>query len=878
MAQSKKKTTAKKKTTKRRKTKAEIQQEEELRQWITIVILSAITIIAYTKMGMIGKFLSNLQRFLFGKLYVIVMVIIVLQIVITIINKHKEGSTRSKNPLAIILIVTAILLWCALSDTAKDMRGWEIYLDYVSDLASYFEGTGPAKVGGGLIGALLLALTTMLVDRTGTMLVIGVLLVISALLLVNLKVYKDAFHTVVEYFSTEDYEEDDGEEEEEPPLVQAVAKAKPMTPSPAAPQEVPLKLTENQLEKPSTMLKVDDTEELTITPKVQEVIPSNGIMDSLIVDDHPETSDFLSDMREEKKEDPVQKTMFLSVDDLVDRHSVPPSRPSYESSFENLNVYDEDEYDDVDAVTEEEIIPAEIPEEEVVGPMPAQEVRKPVQEPVKPAPKKVTPEEERKMRAKKYKIPNARDVHLSEKDRNNNQENVLAAQEKGELLIQVLRNFDIEATLMDTHIGPAVTKFEIKPESNIKVSRILGLADDIKMQLAVKDVRIEAPIPGHNAVGIEIPNVKSTPVKLKELIDETSGKIDDHPLTIYLGKDLFGKPVTCRLDKMPHMLIAGATGSGKSVCMNSIITSILMRTKPDAVKLLLVDPKKVEFTPYHNIPHLIGPVINDALMASNALKIIVEIMEQRYDAFSRTGVRNIQGFNDKVDKQPADAEPRLARMPYIVVIIDELADLMLVAGKEVESSIQRITQLARAAGIHLIVATQRPSTDVITGVIKANIPSRIAFAVSSGIDSRTILDHVGAERLLGYGDMLYLPIGESNAMRVQGVYVSDSEVESIANYVSQQAAPQYDDRFVTLNETNGESSGFGNNPQDVDPLYPEIRDYVIAQQKASTSLLQRRFGIGYNRAARLIDYLEQEGVIGAAKGSKPRDVLIKPGE
>ena len=303
-----------------------------------------------------------------------------------------------------------------------------------------------------------------------------------------------------------------------------------------------------------------------------------------------------------------------------------------------------------------------------------------------------------------------------------------------------------------------------------------------------------------------------------------------------------------------------------------------MRTKPDAVKLLLVDPKKVEFTPYHNIPHLIGPVINDALMASNALKIIVEIMEQRYDAFSRTGVRNIQGFNDKVDKQPADAEPRLAHMPYIVVIIDELADLMLVAGKEVESSIQRITQLARAAGIHLIVATQRPSTDVITGVIKANIPSRIAFAVSSGIDSRTILDHVGAERLLGYGDMLYLPIGESNAMRVQGVYVSDSEVESIANYVSQQATPQYDDRFVTLNETNGESSGFGNSPQDVDPLYPEIRDYVIAQQKASTSLLQRRFGIGYNRAARLIDYLEQEGVIGAAKGSKPRDVLIKPGE
>lgn len=475
-----------------------------------------------------------------------------------------------------------------------------------------------------------------------------------------------------------------------------------------------------------------------------------------------------------------------------------------------------------------------------------------------------------------YKLPNIQ-ILDAYNPKATNHENEESAKEKAELLIHILKNFDVEAQLLDIHIGPSVTQFEIRPDVNVKVSKILGLTDNIKMQLAAKDIRIEAPIPGRNAVGVEIPNLKSTPVKMKEIVSHV-GNDTTQPLLFMLGKDLLGNPVTCRLDKMPHLLIAGATGSGKSVCMNAIITSFLLRTNPEDVKMLLIDPKKVEFTPYQSIPHLIGPVINDPTKAANALKVIVRIMDERYNVFALAGVRNIEGYNQMVKQQNGrpnpDGSPCPKALPYIVVIIDELADLMAVAGKDVELSIQRITQLARAAGIHLIVATQRPSVDVITGIIKANIPSRIAFAVSSGTDSRTILDHAGAERLLGYGDMLYMPTGQNSPTRVQGVYVSDDEVRRIAEFCSQQAVPMYDDAFVMLDQVEG-NDGLLNSMSD-DPLFQEVQEFVIEAQKASTSLLQRRFGIGYNRAARMIDELEQKGVIGPAQGSKPRDVYMKP--
>lgn len=452
--------------------------------------------------------------------------------------------------------------------------------------------------------------------------------------------------------------------------------------------------------------------------------------------------------------------------------------------------------------------------------------------------------------------------------------NINAANESGRRLIEILDQFGVKATLIATHIGPAVTKFEVKPDLGVRVNKISNLQYDIKMALAAKDIRIEAPIPGKSAVGIEIPNVEKTAVAMKELMKNIPSKYEDKKLTFALGKDLMGNCVYGELNKMPHLLIAGATGSGKSVCVNTIITSLLMRTKPDEVKLLLVDPKKVEFTPYREVPHLLGPVITDGEEANRALKVVVSMMDNRYELFSMAGVRNIAGYNSYIEAHPEDG---LKKMPWIVVIIDELADLMLVAAKEVESSIQRITQLARAAGIHLIVATQRPSVDVITGIIKANIPSRIAFAVSSAVDSRTILDQVGAEKLLGLGDMLYIPVGEQVATRVQGAFVSDDEVAAICEFVSKQAKPKFDDAFLRLEMLDGGIGATSSNNHD-DPLYEEVKAFVIQTRKASTSLVQRKFSIGYARAARLIDVLEERGIIGPARGSKPREVYAKSSE
>ena len=469
----------------------------------------------------------------------------------------------------------------------------------------------------------------------------------------------------------------------------------------------------------------------------------------------------------------------------------------------------------------------------------------------------------------KYKLPRLTLLKDAGK-KSRSTANVSAANDAGRQLIEILDQFGVKATLVATHIGPAVTKFEVKPDLGVRVNKISNLQYDIKMALAAKDIRIEAPIPGKSAVGIEIPNVEKTSVSMKELMKNIPDKLAQSKMLFALGKDLMGNCVYGELNRMPHLLIAGATGSGKSVCVNSIITSILMRARPDEVKLLLVDPKKVEFTPYKEIPHLLGPVITDGDEANRALKVIVTMMDNRYELFSMAGVRNIAGYNAHIEAHP---EEGLSPLPWVVVIIDELADLMLVAAKEVEASIQRITQLARAAGIHLIVATQRPSVDVITGIIKANIPSRIAFAVSSAVDSRTILDQMGAEKLLGYGDMLYVPVGETVATRVQGVFVSDDEVADICEFVSHQGKPKFDDAFVRLELLDG---GVGPTSSETgDPLYDEVKEFIISTRKASTSLIQRKFSIGYARAARLIDTLEDNGIIGPARGSKPREVYAK---
>lgn len=469
------------------------------------------------------------------------------------------------------------------------------------------------------------------------------------------------------------------------------------------------------------------------------------------------------------------------------------------------------------------------------------------------------------VKGKNYELPKLSllDTAISSRISKRNSE---AASSKGERLVEVLREFNIESELIDVHIGPSVTKFEIRPDSSVKVSRINSIADNIKMELAAQSIRIEAPIPGKSSVGIEIPNIENTPVKLFELLSEIPKSMMQDPLLFTLGKDLMGNTIYSNLEKMPHLLIAGATGAGKSVALNAIITTILLRTTPNQVRLLLIDPKKVEFTSFANAPHLITDIISEPLLANSALMRVVEIMDDRYRMFAEIGVKNIKAYREYQSKHPDEYND----LELIVVIIDELADLMVVAGKEVEASIQRITQLARAAGIHLIVATQRPSTDVITGIIKANIPSRISFAVSSGIDSRTILDTVGAERLLGNGDMLYYPVGFPAPVRLQGVFISDDEVARVANFAAKQPSPEHFDQFnfAVDNDDNPLL------PKTKDELYDDVLAFVVKEQKASTSLIQRNFQIGYNRAARIVDALEEAGVIGPMAGSKPRDVYL----
>lgn len=438
-------------------------------------------------------------------------------------------------------------------------------------------------------------------------------------------------------------------------------------------------------------------------------------------------------------------------------------------------------------------------------------------------------------------------------------------------LERVLNDFGIKGTVVQIHVGPAVTQYEVSVTSGTKVSRIKSLDKEIALALAAKSVAIEAPIPGKSTVGVELPNPTISAVKIKEVLGNIPSNQENSKILVALGKDLMGRVQTADISKMPHLLVAGSTGSGKSVCMNSIIASILMRYRPDEVKLVLVDPKKVEMSNYNGVPHLYWPVVTDPKKASAALQKMVDIMDKRYDAFADNGVKKIEEYNKLVEKKK---DPSLQKMPYFVVIIDELADLMMVASKEVEASIQRITQLARAAGIHLIVATQRPSTNVITGVIKANIPSRIAFAVASQIDSRTILDSGGAEKLLGKGDMLYLPMGENSPIRVQGCFITDEETQKVIDYVCEQQKAVYDEG---LNQMQAEEHNPVSNDKEEydDPLYNEIVDFAIKTGKISASLLQRRFRLGYNRAARIVDLLEERGIIGPPNGSKPREVLIK---
>ncbi|VLJ39057.1 DNA translocase, cell division protein [Streptococcus pneumoniae] len=471
--------------------------------------------------------------------------------------------------------------------------------------------------------------------------------------------------------------------------------------------------------------------------------------------------------------------------------------------------------------------------------------------------------------ALEYKLPSLQ-LFAPDKPKDQSKEKKIV-RENIKILEATFASFGIKVTVERAEIGPSVTKYEVKPAVGVRVNRISNLSDDLALALAAKDVRIEAPIPGKSLIGIEVPNSDITTVSFRELWEQSQTKAENF-LEIPLGKAVNGTARAFDLSKMPHLLVAGSTGSGKSVAVNGIIASILMKARPDQVKFMMVDPKMVELSVYNDIPHLLIPVVTNPRKASKALQKVVDEMENRYELFAKVGVRNIAGFNAKVEEFNAQSEYKQIPLPLIVVIVDELADLMMVASKEVEDAIIRLGQKARAAGIHMILATQRPSVDVISGLIKANVPSRVAFAVSSGTDSRTILDENGAEKLLGRGDMLFKPINENYPVRLQGSFISDDDVERIVNFIKTQADADYDESFDPgeVSENEGE---FSDGDAGGDPLFEEAKSLVIETQKASASMIQRRLSVGFNRATRLMEELEMAGVIGPAEGTKPRKVL-----
>ena len=811
---------------------------------ISFLCVAALIYFSITKTGPVGLFINNLLSYLFGNLYLVLLIsLFVCAFINVFLTKKVKFNVWFYIGIGVlnvaVMLLSTVLFYGKVS---------EFPFTIVSTAFSYIKLLFTADVifGGGLIGTLLMYFCMSTFDYAGTITILVLLFLIAAILLIPLGVYKVFINGAKDA------------------SINTIHGVKDRVNDMNERRQIKNELNRLELERRTKLANRQRIEEEQRRASLQRDI-HNIFNENLSIPTMEKEEEKIEDV---KNTSDFSKTYFLDDDIKVEQTSLDVGgyglesaglESGLESGGSNLGLESDGLESKVDDSTK---VKTDIELEPVLNDDEVEPVHK----------------------NKVYHLPPMSLLtNIASSKASNINKN--SAEVKGQKLIEILSNFGIQARLTNTFIGPSVTKFEIVPDENIKVNKISGISDNIKMGLAAKDIRIEAPIPGRSAVGVEIPNAENVMVRMSELTKSEMFKDKSKQLLFTLGKDLMGEPVYCELNKMPHLLVAGATGSGKSVCMNTIIISYLLRSDPKDLKIVLIDPKKVEFTPYHDIPHLLWPVITDSDMASMMLKKAVVIMEERYDAFADAGVRDIKSFNDLVIKHNAsvgDGESKMERMPYIVIIIDELADLMMTAKKEVEASIQRLTQLSRACGIHMIVATQRPSTDVITGLIKSNIPSRISFAVSSSIDSRTILDQTGAEKLLGHGDMLYLPQGESGPIRVQGCFVTDDEIKRITDYCKKQAGPDYDDTYFEIKRNlEGESFSYSsesNNPREKDALYDEVVEYVTQAQKASTSLLQRRFGIGYNRSARIIDELEKNGIIGPSNGSKPREVYKKKDE
>ena len=770
------------------------------------VFLIVYCLLAIFQLGFLGKFFANVIRFFIGDLFVFGGVCGILAGFGMLFRGRMPKIIWRWTVAAVCSSIALLLFVSVMSYSSFTSSGSPLFQEMMNRfMVDFTSNMISQNLGGGLIGTLLYAGTYFLVSQWGTYLLVFLLLVCSALLIFDIHL-SDVMNFVRTHVSN---------------LSQKIAEKK-------AEKEAKQKaLEEEDLYTPNPEIHLDES--LPVEELVKEERKEHSLLNRMknaFFDDYEDES--MVDTEQELYE-PVYSEPVVSPEPVSPVTPVVSTPSPIASKPQENTIQEEAEFEDDGEDIGDLAMGGEENDED-------------------------------------YQLPPVTLLNPVQQSDQSNERTIVERNMR--ILERTFASFGVDAKVMpNPMLGPAVTKYEIQPAIGVKVSKIVNLSDDIALALAAKDIRIEAPIPGKPYVGIEVPNSQTSFVSFSDVIQ--SAIQSPKPLDVPLGRDISGNVRLCDITKMPHMLIAGSTGSGKSVCINGIITSILMKTKPHEVKLMMIDPKMVELNVYNGIPHLLTPVVTNPRKAAQALQKVVAEMEKRYELFASMGMRNIDGYNAHVEQYNRETGENNPTLPYIVVIVDELADLMMVASNEVEDAIIRLAQMARAAGIHMILATQRPSVDVITGIIKANVPSRIAFAVSSGTDSRTIIDANGAEKLLGRGDMLYMPMGENKPIRVQGAFLTDEEVERIVDFVKNQQEVEYDEAMMPSENT---TAAGGSEPED--ELFYEVIELLKEQETISTSYLQRRFRIGFNRAARMIDDLEARGYVGPADGSKGRKVNV----
>lgn len=770
------------------------------------VFLIVYCLLAIFQLGFLGKFFANVIRFFIGDLFVFGGICGILAGFGMLFRGRMPKIIWRWTVAAVCSSIALLLFVSVMTYSSFTSSGSPLFQEMMNRfMVDFTSNMISQNLGGGLIGTLLYAGTYFLVSQWGTYLLVFLLLVCSALLIFDIHL-SDVMNFVRTHVSN---------------LSQKIAEKK-------AEKEAKQKaLEEEDLYTSNPEIHPDDS--LPVEEPVKEERKEHSLLNRMknaFFDDYEDES--MVDTEQELYE-PVYSEPVVSPEPVSPVTPVVSTPSPIASKTQENSIHEDDAFEDDGEDIGDLAMGGEENDED-------------------------------------YQLPPVTLLNPVQQSDQSNERTIVERNMR--ILERTFASFGVDAKVMpNPMLGPAVTKYEIQPAIGVKVSKIVNLSDDIALALAAKDIRIEAPIPGKPYVGIEVPNSQTSFVSFSDVIQ--SAIQSPKPLDVPLGRDISGNVRLCDITKMPHMLIAGSTGSGKSVCINGIITSILMKTKPHEVKLMMIDPKMVELNVYNGIPHLLTPVVTNPRKAAQALQKVVAEMEKRYELFASMGMRNIDGYNAHVEQYNRETGENNPTLPYIVVIVDELADLMMVASNEVEDAIIRLAQMARAAGIHMILATQRPSVDVITGIIKANVPSRIAFAVSSGTDSRTIIDANGAEKLLGRGDMLYMPMGENKPIRVQGAFLTDEEVERIVDFVKNQQEVEYDETMMPSENT---TAAGGSEPED--ELFYEVIELLKEQETISTSYLQRRFRIGFNRAARMIDDLEARGYVGPADGSKGRKVNV----